>query len=269
MKILSYLIIFLLCSWQLASASITSQTASEIIEQAVKRFGYKLGKETAETLTDKLVQLSAKYGDDAIAAVTKAGPKVFRLAEEAGEHSGAVVKLFAKYGEDATLLCEKTHCLNLFTKYGDDAAKAMIKHGDNAEVLIQQYGNLAAGALAKIEQREGRRLMQMSESGELTKIGGADKILAIVEKYGNKGMNFIWENKGALAIGAVALSFYNNPEPYIDGLQKLSATVIESTGKEIIQPTLNKMNGVVLTVIVAILLVLIFRKRLWKLIVSK
>jgi len=280
MQTKSYLCVcFLVVLWlpQGADAGLTSQAAREVAEQVVKKFGGKVGAETVETIAEKTMQLSAKYGDDAVSAVRKVGPKAFRLADEAGEHSGEVLKLLSKYGDEAALICQKPQCLKLVAQYGDEAAEAVIRHGDNAEVLIQQYGKSAAGTLAKIESQNGRRLVQMSESGELAKVGGADKVFTVVEKYGNKGAEFIWNNKGTLAVVAAAAAFYSDPEPFINGMKELvidgGEAVIAAAGKEIAQPTIDKMNGIVLTLLVVGLTVgfiaFIFRSRLGRLIFPK
>lgn len=272
-------VFFLIALWfpQGASAGLTTQAAREVAEQVVKKFGSKVGSETVETIAEKTVQLSAKYGDDAVSAVRKVGTKAFHLADEAGEHSGDALKLLSKYGDDAVLICQKPQRLKLFAQYGDDVAEAMLRHGDNAEVLVQQYGKSAAGALAKIESQNGRRLIQMSEGGELAKVGGADKVFAVVEKYGNKGAEFIWKNKAALAVVAAAAAFYSDPEPFINGMKELviegGGAVVTAAGKEIAQPTIDKMNSVVLTFLVVGLTVgfvaLTFRRLLWKLILPK
>ena len=265
---------------QKAEANLTTQAAREVAEQVVKKFGGKsgrLGAETVESIAGKITQLSAKHGDEAVLAVNKVGPRVFRLAEEAGEHSGDAVRLLARYGDDAVLICERPQCLKLFTQYGDDAARAMIRHGDNAEVLVHQYGKSAVGSLAKIDKQNGRRLMQMNESGELAKIGGADKALGIVEKYGDKGANFIWKNKAALMLATGAVAFYSNPEPFLDGMKELvingGEVLVRTVGEEIAKPTIDKMNSIVLTLLVVgvsvVFATLIFRRPLWKLIFPK
>jgi hypothetical protein len=259
MRTKHHLLIFLLAAlWipQNTVASLTSQAAREVAEQVAKKFGGKMGSETVETVAGKTMQWSAKYGDDAVNAVKNVGPQAFRLAENAGEHSGDVIRLLSKYGDNAVLICEKPNRLRLFARYGDDAAEAMIRHGDNADILVQQYGKSAASALAKVEPQNGRRLMQMNESGELAKIGGADRVLGVVEQYGNKGAEFIWNNKGALAVVTVAAAFYKDPGTFIDG------------GRILGSETINKMNGIVLTLIVVGFFAYIFRRPLWKLVAA-
>ena len=255
----------------------TSQAAREIAEQVAKKFGKELGTDTVETISKKTLELSARHGDDAAKALLNTGPKTFRLVSEAGEHGDSVVKLLAKYGDNAVLICEKPQRLRLFAQYGDDAAEAIMRHGDNAEVLLQQYGKSAAGALAKVDGQNGRRLVTMNNDGELAKIGGADKVFDVVEKFGNRGANFIYNNKGALAISVGALAFYSHPEPFIEGIKELVVSggevIVRTIGEEVIQPTIREMNSIVLTMLIVgvpiVLVAFYFRKQIWKLVFPK
>jgi hypothetical protein len=67
--------------------------------------------------------------------------------------------------------------------------------------------------------------MMASEGGELTRIGRTPEVLAIIEKYGDKAMQFIWNHKGALAVAATLTAFLAEPEPFINGVKDITQAV--------------------------------------------
>ena len=208
-----------------------------------------------------------------------------RITQEAAEQSvSRTVRELQRYGSNGTRIVNDPQQLALVSQYGDDATKAIIQHGDNAVVLMQQYGKSAANVMARINQQNGRHLATMNSSGDLAKIGGADEVFAVIEKYGDRGAAFIWNNKGALAVGTVAATFYANPEPFINGAKELIAKEVGSnssssdggggsvstTDESVVQPT-DKMNGVVLPLVIVSLCIVafVFRRPLWELYLSK
>lgn len=241
---------------QFALAGVATSAAREAAKQVMHVFRKEVGKETAETLTEKIIILSAKHGDDAVIAVKKIGPKTFQLVEKAGTQGDDAVKLLAKHGDNAILIIEKPQALNLFSQYGDDVAEAMIKHkGGSAVTFIEKNGIAGAKALKSVDGQNARRLM----SEDFAKLGRTDEYLAVVEKFGNKGSDFIWRNKGALVIGTVATTFLLNPQPFIDGVKKLEGDVIETIGDNI----LSKLPWTLITIIVAGFLAVRFRIWRW------
>jgi len=50
-------------------------------------------------------------------------------------------------------------------------------------------------------------------------------------------MDFIWKNKGALAVGATLTAFLSNPEPFINGVQHLGSNVATGVGGNIAEHT--------------------------------
>jgi hypothetical protein len=73
----------------------------------------------------------------------------------------------------------------------------------------------------------------LTSNGELSKLGRTDELLAVVGKYGDNAMNFIWKNKGALLAGTAMAAFLANPEPFIDGSKELAQSAIAPIAKEI------------------------------------
>lgn len=211
-------------------AGVSSTAAREAAEFVMRKFGKEAEEQGLQTLTKKIESLGLKYGDDAITAVKKVGPRAFRYVDEAGENGLQSVKLLARYGDDAVWVVAKKNRLALFARYGDDAAEAMIKQGRIAEPLIGSLGEPAAGVLKTVSRQNGRRLAIMAEEGTLKQIGRTDELLRVLGKYGDRGMDFVWRNKGALAVATVLTAFLANPQPFIDGTADLTSAVAEGIG---------------------------------------
>ncbi|MCA9211745.1 MAG: hypothetical protein KDB27_01675 [Planctomycetales bacterium] len=196
--------------------------AREAAEFVMRKFGRKAVSESVEQLARKGELLAAKYGDEAFAALKKVGPRTFQLADDAGEFGGKAVQLMAKHGDEAIWVARNPNRLKLVAAHGDDAALAMIRHGQIAEPLIVNFGDDAARAISKLSGQNARRLAMMGDDGGLN-----SELVSVVGQYGDKAMDFIWKNKGALATVAVAATFVANPEPYIDGTLSLTEQVLD------------------------------------------
>lgn len=89
------IVIYLLFPIGAVSAGVESKAVQEAAEVVSRKFGKQVAEMGLESLTRKMELLSAKYGDDALVAVEKVGPRTFRLVEEAGEDGLKSVKLLA------------------------------------------------------------------------------------------------------------------------------------------------------------------------------
>ena len=229
--------------------------AREAAEYVVGRFGKETVKEGVEGLTRKIEILVVKHGDEAAVAVKKIGPGTFRLVEEAGEYGLESVKLMAKYGDEAVWVVTKKNRLAIFVKCGDNAGEAMIKHGEIADPLLESAGKSAAGALKSVSTQNGRRLVIMSEQGELTKIGRTPELLDVVAKYGDRAMDFVWKHKASLADAGMLAPFLANPEPFLDGDLDIAKVVAENDLKptadapgQVVPEEANGVNWTLVTV---------------------
>jgi hypothetical protein len=209
--------------------------ARETAEYLIRKFGKEAAGEGVETLSRKIEVLAIKNGDDAIRATRRIGPRVFHIVEEAGEHGVETVKLMAKYGDDAIWVVTKRNRMAVFLKYGDNAAESMMKHGEIAEPLIESFGKPAAGALTAVSTQSGRRLAMMSADGQLAKIGRTPELLDVIFKHGDRAMDFIWRNKGSLAVAAALTAFLANPEPFLDGTSDVGKFATE----HVVQPIVS------------------------------
>ena len=101
----------------------------------------------------------------------------------------------------------------------------MIKHGEITEPLLKQFGNSGALALKNVSPQNARRISMLNEGGELATIGRTTEILDLVGNRGDAAMEFIWKNKGSLAVAASLTAFLANPEPFIDGTSDITKHV--------------------------------------------
>jgi len=212
-------------------------------DYVIRKFGKdvtkELGEEGAELLATKMETLAAKYGEkETVSAVEKVGPRAFRLVEEVGEDSAPkAIKLMDRVGEDSIWIIARKKSMAIFLKYGDDAADAMIKHKEIAEELIEQFGPSSARALKAVGGQNARRLAMMAEDGKLAAVPQKTELLETIGKYGDGAMNWVWNNKGALATTAILAKFIQNPQPFIDGTVK----VVDVGGEKLIKPVTTEL----------------------------
>ena len=115
----------------------------------------------------------------------------------------------------------------MFLRFGDEAAEALGRHGPVAEQVIEQAGQAGARAIKGLNGQNARRLAMMLDEGVVAR---REEWLPIIERYGDKAMEFVWEHKGALATGAILAAFLAHPEPFINGAQQLAGSVASTTG---------------------------------------
>lgn len=205
-------------------AGVASRTIREAVEFAARKFGKEVAEEGTERLAVKMTQLAGRYGDDVVvAAFKKVGPRAGRIVGEAGEHGAVALRLLAQHGDDAIPLVAKAASLKAVAHYGDNAATALLKHGIVGEELVERFAQEGAEALAKVTPQNGRRLAMLAAEGQLK-----PELMSVVTHYGDQACDFIWRNKGSLAIGAALTAFVASPQEFLDGTQQLTATVAET-----------------------------------------
>jgi hypothetical protein len=191
--------------------------ARQAAEFILQRFGKEAVAQGVESLTRQIHSLALRYGDDVFLAVRKVGPRSLKIIGEAGEHGAHAVRLMARHGDQAVWVIAKPNRMALFVRLGDEAAESMIKHGEIVEVLLATSGKNAALALKAIDTRNGRRLVMLIEDGLLTKTAQPEKFFDLVAKYGNRAVEFVWQNRKLLQTAAILSSFLANPLPYLEG----------------------------------------------------
>jgi hypothetical protein len=225
MFIITLIIALVLPSVDLGSAGVKSKAAREAAEYIMRKFGKEVGKDPVETLTEKFTQISARHGEEALIALRKAGPRGFQILVDAGEHAPDAVKLIERFGQEASWIVSTPKGMTTFLKYGDEDARVLITHRAVAEPIIERFGESAVHALGPLSPQSGRRLAMLVEEGTIIQGSRAAEVLQVIAQGGNKAMEFIWKNKGALTVTAGLTAFLARPEPFIDGTISLAEVV--------------------------------------------
>ena len=212
------------------------QAARAAAEFLVERFGPAAAREGVEVLAQRIESMAVRHGDEVFLAIRKVGPSFFKVVEEAGVNGGKAVSVMAKHGEGgiAWVLKRPRAMVMLLREGGEEAAAVLVKHpGGICEPLIEQCGAPAVKALQSVGPQGGRRLAMMMSDGELAGIGRSPELLSVIGEWGEKGMDFVWKHKEALAITTVLTAFLANPEPFINGTRDITQIVAENAVKPI------------------------------------
>jgi len=193
----------------------------ETAEYIIQKFGRGAAGKTVDDVAKATSEAVAQYGDDAIPFLRNSGHQGFTALQQAGTKGPDVIKLFVRNGDEAIWIISEPKKLAIFLKHGDSAADALLKHPGIADTLIDQFGNDAVGALNGISRQGAQHLAIVADEGLLTATPQSTKLLLVIGSYGDKAMDFIWRNKGALTVATVLASFLVDPEAYISGAKKL------------------------------------------------
>jgi len=219
-------------------AGVASGAIRETTEVVMRKFGKEVAEESAEAVSKRVAEAGAKFGEEGLEAIGKVGPRAFgKITIEAGEHAPQVVKLTAKYGDQAVWVISKPRGLAVFVKYGEEGATAIMKHPGVAEGAVESLGVPAARALNAVSGGQARRLGMMIDDGTIKTGEQSAGLLDVVAKYGDKGMEFVWQHKGALAVTATLATFLKNPEPFIQGTKDLVVEAVKPVGMEVARRT--------------------------------
>jgi hypothetical protein len=211
-----------------------AQAAREAAEYVVSRFGGRAGN--AARLATRIERYAAAHGDDMLRAVRRVGPEAFALVDAAGAQGARAAGLLARHGErGAAHVLSRPRGMAQFLRYGDEAAEALVRHPGVAEPLVERAGLTAVKAFNAVGPQAGRRVAIALE-GELAQCGRHPELLAVIAKFGERAAAFVWDNKGALAAGAVLAAFLADPEPFLDGARQLAAAAVESAAEHVAAP---------------------------------
>lgn len=218
-----------------ALAGVKTTAVRETIEWLSSKFSSRITREGAEALAPKLERLVVKHGDEVLPPVRRYGPDFVEALEQAGPKGKDLMRLVARHGDDALRITGKPSRVAMFARYGDDVEQALLKHPAMAEELINKFGAPAGRALKDLDGRQARRLVDMSRSGDLARIGRTDEVLDVMARFGDRACDFVWRNKGALATATVLAAFLTDPKSFIDGGRDLS----EIAAKHLAQPAID------------------------------
>ena len=255
LKFLTIAIVFCLVAVPTAvRADVASKVAQEAAEFVLKKFGKKVLTEGTESFAKKISTSAMRHGDDVFKAVRRVGPSALSLADEAGEEAPKILRLLSKHGDDAAVWVAKRPIgMKLLKTYGDDAAEVLIKHKGLAEPVLERFGAPAVNALAAVGPRGGRRLAMMAEGGELAALGRTPELMQVITRHGDAAMDFIWRNKGPLAVGTGLATFLAKPEAFINGTTQLVGTVGDAAVKPLVQETGRAISNLIWAVLVLVI----------------
>lgn len=231
MKIPKLIIVLLLIASfhsDFAVAGVAGTAVKDTASFILSKFGKGAAGQTVEDVTEASARVLAKHGDEALPYLRSTGHAGFTALEEAGGRAPDVIKLFARKGDEAIWIISEPKKLSIFLKHGDSAADALLKHPGIADSLISKFGDPAVGALNKVSRQNGQRLGIATNEGLLTASDRSPELLGVVRQYGDGAMDFIWANKGPLAIASILGSFLVDPAPYINGIKTLVVDPIVS-----------------------------------------
>jgi hypothetical protein len=211
-----------------ARADGKSKAAGELARFVLRKFGAKAVAEGGEALARRIASTAARHGDDVFHAVRRIGPRALSLADDAGKHAPHVLKFVAKHGDDAAAVMTKQSMKLL--SLGDDAGRALLRHKSVVVPMLETYGSTAARALATVTPQNGRRLVMLAKTFD--RVQQTKKVVEVVAKYGDRAVNWMWANKGALATAAACSAFLADPEAFMSGARKLTDTV----AKQVVVP---------------------------------
>jgi hypothetical protein len=206
---------------QHADCGPVSTAIREAAEVILAKFGKGAAGQTIEEVTESTAKAVARHGEDALSLLRKSGHAGFTALEDAGAKAPDVIKLYARRGDEAIWIISEPKKLAIFIKHGDSAADALLKHPGIADSLIGRYGGDAVGALNGLSRQSAQRLSMVAEDGLLAATTQSPELLPVLGRYGDKAMDFVWENKGGLAVTTVLATFLADPQAYIYGAKTL------------------------------------------------
>lgn len=214
-------VFFALAFNNIASAGTASAAARETAEFILSKFGRGVAGQSLEEVTEATAKAVARHGEAALPLLRKSGHAGFAALAEAGAKAPEVIKLFARRGDEAIWVISEPKKLAIFIKHGDSAADALLKHPGIADNLIGRFGDDAVGAMNVVSRQSAQRLSMVTDDGLLAATTRSPELLPVVRKYGDEAMDFIWKNKGSLAVASVLTTFLADPQAYISGAKEL------------------------------------------------
>ena len=231
-----------------AIAGFAGTAIRESAEFILAKFGKGVAGQTIEEVTETTSKVVAKHGDQVLPLLRNSGHVGFTALKEAGENAPKVVKLYARKGDEAIWVISEPKRLAIFIKHGDSAADALIKHPGIADSLIGRFGDDAVGALHSVSRQSAQRLSMVAEDGLLNATPRSKELLPVIGRYGDDAMDFVWKNKGPLAVTAVLGTFLADPQTYISGAKELVISPV-------VEPIVRNTNW---TLIIAGVLAVVF-----------
>ena len=101
-----------------------------------------------------------------------------------------------------------------------NAARAVTPHL-NVGMTVVPLARSSSRAMAALAPRNARRLAMLAEDGTLARTGRWSELLAVIERHGDRAMDFVWRHKGPLAVSTILAKFLAEPEVFLGGGREL------------------------------------------------
>ncbi len=232
---LAAILILVMCGRVIGQEAAAADAAIDAIEDGASQVADHFPTGTADfggegALARTMEEDATKFGtQETVQATEKVGPEALTEVADMDPAEGQkALQLMARDGDSALYITRSGRRMAIFMDLGNDAVTAMEKQKGIVEGLLETFGRPAAQDIDELSDVNGKRLINMADSGALNANGQAPGMLSVIGKYGDTAMNFIWKHKGTLAVGAVAVAFLRDPKPFIDGTRKLTTAVIRT-----------------------------------------
>lgn len=132
----------------------------------------------------------------------------------------------------------------LVVRNSDIAAKAITTHGAAiATPLLKRFGDDGAKALSKLSSTNARRMAMLTE--ELGAAGRGADFMKVLAQRGDVAADWIWKNKGTIAVATTATAFLTNPDAFLQAGEAVITESVEAVGKHMAEPLIRESAGVV------------------------
>jgi hypothetical protein len=183
---------------------------------------------------------SAQFGRLIKEGVEMVGKKaVGKTAREAAQEGSEQLlkKVVTEAGQETAEAVAKRAGITA-ARYTDEVAQVVGQHGGAVVApIVNQFGDDGAKALAKLSTTNARRMAMLTD--DLAAHGqGADWMKLLADK-GDVVAEWIWNNKGTIAVATTATAFLANPDPFLHAGETVATTTIETAGEHVARPLIE------------------------------
>ena len=147
---------------------------------------------TQAALSNEIMKIVSKYGDDAVKLFSKYGDDVFKVVSKYGDD---VIVMVTKYGDDA---------VKIVTKYGDDGVKILSKYGDDGVKILSNFGDDGVKIISKYSD-DAIKVFRGFGDDAIKAIKNFDEVgLKIFLKNGTLGIEVIKRNASKSTVQVLA-----------------------------------------------------------------
>jgi hypothetical protein len=134
----------------------------------------------------------------------------------------------------------------------------LVRYLQLAQTLVAESGVPAAKALTALDRAHAIQLSKLHAEGSA--LSRDPRVLAVIERCGDRGMAFIWRNNGALAVNATLVAFLNDPDSFINGHSTLDSDgTREAAGGNPIIRRVNRMGEWVMYAAIGMAVLIVVR----------